>query len=372
MPNLSESNVTYGLGLTLHDVTLDDATGDPVERGPTWDRDGVPSHRAAAAAVFAGGDLRIRLGAGVDLPPRRMSADGDLETVAGPFSMTLRGGLVEQEEGADEGTWQPTEIEGRAALRIGADASVSQSFRLDQEQRVDLLTTEASAYGVTGTVRAAKRKPLDPFGGELPDAPSLRATEVALGYRLDTGALTYWKNRIRLDAGVQTRLAFDPEAYVRDNSLAFDLRLGLEIYRFLELSFESRSVNRRLYRYLPGTAARSDEPWVNPIVDLARSFNFFNDDDRRDSAFKLESLRVAALHRLGDWNLTLAYQGRPEQRTVDRDTPQERQEIVWTPTLSIEVRWVPVPELYGSFRIDRDGRIDIGDIAPGGIDSADR
>ena len=372
VPNLSESNVTYGLGLTLHDVTLDAATGDPVERGPTWDRDGVPSHRAAAAAVFAGGDLRIRLGAGVDLPPRRLDVAGDLETAAGPFSMTLRGGL-EQEEGDDAGTLQPKPIEGRAALRIGADASVSQSFRLDREQRIDLLTTEASAYGVTGTVRAAKRVPLDPFGKRLPGASrSLRATEVALGYRLDTGALTYWKNRIRLDAGVQTRLAFDPEAYVRDNSLAFDLRLGLEIYRFLELSFESSSVNRRLYRYLPGTAARSGEPWVNPIVDLARSFNFFNEDDRTDSAFKLESLRVAALHRLGDWNLTLAYQGRPEQRTVDRDTPQERQAIVWTSALSIEVRWVPVPELYGSFRIDRDGRIDIGDIAPGGIDSADR
>ena len=364
--------MTYGLGLTLHDVTLDDATGDPVERGPTWDRDGVPSHRAAAAAVFAGGDLRIRLGAGVDLPPRRLDVAGDLETAAGPFSMTLRGG-VKQEEGDDAGTLQPKPIEGRAALRIGADASVSQSFRLDQEQRIDLLTTEASAYGVTGTVRAAKRVPLDLFGKKLPGASSsLRATEVALGYRLDTGALTYWKNRIRLDAGVQTRLAFDPEAYVRDNSLAFDLRLGLEIYRFLELSFESSSVNRRLYRYLPGTAARSDEPWVNPIVDLARSFNFFNDDDRRDSAFKLESLRVAALHRLGDWNLTLAYQGRPEQRTVDRDTPQERQEIVWTPTLSIEVRWVPVPELYGSFRIDREDRIHLQDIAPWGIDSADR
>lgn len=373
VPHLSESNVTYGLGLTLHDVTLDDATGDPVERGPTWDRDGVPSHRAAAAAVFAGGDLRIRLGAGVDLPPRRLDVAGDLETAAGPFSMTLRGG-VKQEEGDDAGTLQPKPIEGRAALRIGADASVSQSFRLDQEQRIDLLTTEASAYGVTGTVRAAKRVPLDLFGKKLPGASSsLRATEVALGYRLDTGALTYWKNRIRLDAGVQTRLAFDPEAYVRDNSLAFDLRLGLEIYRFLELSFESSSVNRRLYRYLPGTAARSDEPWVNPIVDLARSFNFFNDDDRRDSAFKLESLRVAALHRLGDWNLTLAYQGRPEQRTVlNPATGRNEPSIIWTPTLSIEVRWVPVPELYGSFRIDRDGRIDIGDIAPGGIDSADR
>lgn len=361
VPILAESNVSYGLGLTLHDVWLDAKTGDPVERGPTWDRKGVPSHRAAAAAVFADGDLRIRLDAGVALPPRLLTVDGGLETAAGPFSMTLSGGMAEQEGGADAGTLQPQPIDGRAALRIGADASVSLSLRLDQRQQFEHLTTEANAYGLTGTVRAARRQPLNPFGEALPgNSPSLRATEVALGYRLDTGALTYWKNRIRLDAGVQTRLAFDPEAYVRDNSLTFDLRLGLEIYRFLELSFESRSVNRHLYRYLPGTDEHG-APWVNPIVDLARSFNFFNDDDRRDSAFKLESLRVAALHRLGDWNLTLAYQGRPEQ---------QEDEIEWTPALSIEVRWVPVPELYGSFHVDRDG-IEIGDIA-GGIDSADR
>lgn len=360
VPTLSESNVSYGLGLTLHRLRLDADTGASDERGPTWDRDGVPNHRAAAAAVFADGDFRIRLDARVDLPPRLLTVDGGLETAAGPFSMTLSGGMAEQ-GGADAGTLQPQPIDGRAALRIGADASVSLSLRLDQRQQFEHLTTEANAYGLTGTVRAARRQPLDPFGEALPGiSPSLRATEVALGYRLDTGALTYWKNRIRLDAGVQTRLAFDPEAYVRDNSLTFDLRLGLEIYRFLELSFESRSVNRHLYRYLPGTDEHG-APWVNPIVDLARSFNFFNDDDRRDSAFKLESLRVAALHRLGDWNLTLAYQGRPEQ---------QEDEIEWTPALSIEVRWVPVPELYGSFHVDRGG-IEIGDIA-GGIDSADR
>ena len=143
-----------------------------------------------------------------------------------------------------------------------------------------------------------------------------------------------------------------------DNSFAFDLRLDLQIYRFLELQFTSSSVNRRLYRYLPGTAARSRQPWVNPIVDLARSFNFFNDDDRRASSFKLESLRVAAVHRLGDWNLTLAYQGRPEQRTA---TGQAARRIAWTSDLSIEVRWVPIPELYASFRVDREGAIDIGD-----------
>ncbi len=358
--SLAESNVSYRVDVQLHELKLDSATGDPVERGPAWDRDRVPSHRTAAAAVLTGDELRVQLGAGLDLPPRKLVADARLETTAGPFSLTLDGRTAVPKEEDDAETLQPIErIDGRATLRITEDASVSQSFRLDEEQRLDSLRTEASAFGLTGSVSAEMRQPLDPFKVPIRGAPeSLRATEVALGYRLDTGALTYWKNRIRLDAGVQTRLAFDPEAYVSDNSFAFDLRLDLQIYRFLELQFTSSSVNRRLYRYLPGTAARSGQPWVNPIVDLARSFNFFNDDDRRESSFKLESLRVAAVHRLGDWNLTLAYQGRPEQRTV---TGQAARRIAWTSDLSIEVRWVPIPELYASFRVDREGAIDIGD-----------
>ena len=201
-------------------------------------------------------------------------------------------------------------MDGRGTVRIDENASVSQSFRLDEQQRLERLSTQANVYGVTGTVTAATREPLDPFGDPLPDGrPGLRATQVAVGYRLDTGTIAFWKNRIRLDAGVQTQLAVDPEAFVRDNSLSFDLRLGVRIHRFLDLSFRSSSVNRHLYRYLPDTAEQAGDRWVNPIVDLARSFNFLNSEDRIASAFKLESLRIEALHRLGDWNLSLAYQG---------------------------------------------------------------
>ena len=360
VPALSGSSLSYGLGLALHDVRLDVDTGDPIERGLAWDRDGVLTHRASADLVFSVTDFRTRLGAGVDLPPRRPAADGRLEADVGPFSMALRGGVAEQEDGEDAGQLKPTPIDGRGTLRIGEDASVTQSFRLDEQQRLERLNTQANAYGVTGTVSASMREPLDPFGDPLPDARrSLRATQLALGYRLDTGTIAFWKNRIRLDAGVQTQLAVDPEAFVRDNSLSFDLRLGVRIHRFLDLSFRSSSVNRHLYRYLPDTAGQAGDRWVNPIVDLARSFNFLNSEDRIASAFKLESLRIEALHRLGDWNLSLAYQGRPEQHVeYNPDTDREEPRIVWTPALSVEVRWLPVPELYSIFRIDRQG-IDI-------------
>ena len=362
VPAWSGSSLSYGQGLLLHDVRMDLDTGDPVVRGPAWDRDRVLTHRAGADAAFAVTGIRARVGAGVDLPPRPLAADGRVEADVGAFSMAVRGGVAEQAEGADAGQLKPTPIDGRGSVRINSSASVSQSFRLDEQQRLERLRTQANAYGVTGTVTAAVREPLDPFGDPLPDGrPGLRATQVAVGYRLDTGTIAFWKNRIRLDAGVQTQLAVDPEAFVRDNSLSFDLRLGVRIHRFLDLSFRSSSVNRHLYRYLPDTAEQAGDRWVNPIVDLARSFNFLNSEDRIASAFKLESLRIEALHRLGDWNLSLAYQGRPEQHVeYNPETDREERRIVWTPALSVEVRWLPVPELYSVFRIDRQG-LDIED-----------
>lgn len=362
VPTLSGSSLSYGLDLALHDVRMDLDTGDSLVRGPSWDRDGVLTHRAGADLAFAVTGFRTRVGAGVDLPPRRRAVDGRVEAEIGPFSMTLRGGFAEKEDGADAGQLEPAPLDGLGTVRIDSNASVTQSFRLDERQRLERLGTRADVYGATGTLTAAVREPLDPFGDPLPDGrPGLRATQVAVGYRLDTGTIAAWKNRIQLNAGVQTRLAVDPEAFVRDNSFSFDLRLGVQIHRFLDLSFRSTSVNRHLYRYLPGTAERAGERWVNPIVDLVRSFNLLNSDDRIASAFKLESLRVEALHRLGDWNLSLAYQGRPEEHVeYNPDTDREEPRIVWSPALSVEVRWLPVPELYSSFRIDRQG-IDIED-----------
>ena len=78
------------------------------------------------------------------------------------------------------------------------------------------------------------------------------------------------------------------------------------------------------------------------------------------SAFKLDSLRVEALHRLGDWDLSVAYQGRPEQRSNCPGQEQIGPCIAWTPAFSVEVRWIPIPELHGSVGVDRWG-LDIED-----------
>lgn len=361
-PSLADTSLSYGLGLALYDVRFDPATGVPLENFLRWDREGVLSHRLVSKIRFAGGDLSARLDAGFDLPPRLLTVDGSFEAAAGPLGVTLRGGVAKREDGPRAGQLNLTPIDGRGVLRMGEDASLVQSFHLDDEQRLKSLRTKASAYGVSGALHAALREPLDPFGMpvSLTDDPSLRATDLILDYSIDTETLSYWKNRVKLQVGLHTRLAVDPEAYIRDNSLTFDFRLGLSIHKFLDLSLLSSSVNRHLYRYLPVTAKRAGENSVNPIVDLARSFNFLNREDRMASAFKLESMRVEALHRLGDWNLSLTYQGRSERHEECPEMEQAGPCIAWTPAFSVEVRWIPIPELYGTITVDRWG-IDIQD-----------
>ncbi len=359
---LAESRLSYGLGLTLYDLTFDSVTGDAIESTLGWNLQGIPTHRLDTGVRFSNNRLSMQIDAGVDLPPRPLSVAGRFDVVSDPFRLTLRGGIDSKENSSRGSHVVPTAIDGRGTLLLNKDISLAQSFRLDSDQKMESFRTEARAYGVSGAMQAGRRVQLDPFGKPLSadDDPTFRVTDLTLDYGLDSKTLSYWKDRMNLNLGLHARLEVDPEAYVNDNSLVFDFQLGLSVHELIDLAFSSSSVNRHLHRYFPAAAKRAGESWVNPIIDLARSFNFLNNFDRMASAFKLDSLRVEALHRLGDWDLSLAYQGRPEQRSNCPGQEQIGPCIAWTPAFSVEVRWIPIPELHGSGGGDRWG-LDIED-----------
>ena len=90
---------------------------------------------------------------------------------------------------------------------------------------------------------------------------------------------------------------------------------------------------------------------MNPVVDLARSFNFFNPPDRFLSAFKIRSLSAKAVHHLHDWDLSFEYAGTPKLVTNEFGTRQYE----WSPTFAIRLQWIPVPELKAAVSGDRGG-----------------
>jgi hypothetical protein len=96
-----------------------------------------------------------------------------------------------------------------------------------------------------------------------------------------------------------------------ESSLSVSYDLVFSIYRFLDLKLSTTSKNTAVYQYFPGLAEGVDRSWRNPLLDLAKSFNFFRTKDRYESFFKLSSIKLEAVHHLDDWDLTISYTGQP-------------------------------------------------------------
>lgn len=151
-----------------------------------------------------------------------------------------------------------------------------------------------------------------------------------------------WKNRIQIALNINSSWTMNLQKYT-DTAFSFDIDLSFSLAEFLEVSFKSKSVNRATYRYLPGSSTEIALPELNIFTDLLKSFNFFNNQDREDSNFNLESIGISVIHHLVDWDLTVEYSGEPILVT-ENSTP----EYQWQSNFSIFVTWKPVPEINKS------------------------
>jgi hypothetical protein len=84
--------------------------------------------------------------------------------------------------------------------------------------------------------------------------------------------------------------------------------------------------------------------------DLLRSFNFFNIEDRKASAFKLKNIVVDMVHHMHDWDLTLRYEGKPLLESL-----AGKPVYTWSDSFSILLQWTPIPELRSNLKGDEDG-----------------
>lgn len=171
-----------------------------------------------------------------------------------------------------------------------------------------------------------------------------------LAYNSGSNPRWFWKDRIKVDASVQTSWNMNLQQ-PSINELDLTFNLNFSIYQFLDLTFSSVSYNNQTYLYFPGWAAQAGRTWVNPLTDLLQSVNFFNIQDRYASNFKLRSLSVKLVHHLRDWDVSFEYAGSPQLRTL----ASGRQAIEWTPTYSLQIKWLAVPLMQSTLQADYTG-----------------
>ena len=183
----------------------------------------------------------------------------------------------------------------------------------------------------------------DPYAKFIP-------SEVTMAYSRVFKPDPMWKNRVNLSFNLDTGLTQDLNKF-SDSSWFFKTGLNLSVYRFLDLSFSSSSENTAIFRYLPWLLDGTGIEPLNPLTDLVKSFNFFNEEDRRLSHFNLQTIDLKAVHHLDQWDLTLEYTGAPELQSTGSDS-----RYAWVSSFSIYVQWNPIPELEQKVNYD-DGRI---------------
>ena len=74
------------------------------------------------------------------------------------------------------------------------------------------------------------------------------------------------------------------------------------------------------------------------MFSAVKSFNFFNEDHRRRSGFKLKDLNLALTHQLGDWNAQLTVTMRPY---VNMSTYK----FEFRNEISFLIQWIPIEEM---------------------------
>ena len=103
--------------------------------------------------------------------------------------------------------------------------------------------------------------------------------------------------------------------------------VDMVFHRYLTLYFSVYSRNENVWRYFSSIAGSET---VNPVVDLFRSFNFFNVEDRKSSNFKLKSISLGLIRDLHDWQLKFDYTG-------NRELSYDGLRYLWNNTFSVSI-----------------------------------
>jgi hypothetical protein len=324
VPSLTGSTMSYRLGVKMYQISYTGISPTPTTTGPAWTPDAISDNSLASTLLYQSGSFTNTLGLTLQVLPQS-SLYTALEQAGTP---DISGKI--QAQGSTPLT--PTALQPfvlTSVLDVGSNVELSQAFQyLPDLSVVQTATSQAKLWWLTGSYVAQQ------LNGSL--APAT----LNLGLNTGSNPRWFWKDRVKVDASVQSSYNINLQTPTI-NELDFTFNLNFSIYKFLDLTFSSVSYNNQTYLYFA--------PYnLDPISDLLKSFNFFNVQDRYTSNFKIRSVSVKLVHHLRDWDISLQYSGSPQLNTTTNA-------IQWTPTFTLQVKWLAVPFLQSTVQGDYTG-----------------
>jgi lipopolysaccharide assembly outer membrane protein LptD (OstA) len=339
VPAFQATKLSYTLNWLPFRYVLDETAssyGSPVYIGqaPGWNPSTFSQHLAEVVFGWQPGRNLNSLSLGAQLPPLSASVTAKVDATVWLLRTTITSVFRESDH-----QWSLTALES---------FQPSDKFRLSEELQADLMSREWTR-SVTSLSWGGFSSS---FTAQQLDGDALEPANISAAFKLADASLYFWRNRSRLEAIINSSWSMNlypttvAGTKIYTNNLTFSFTLKYFLYKFLEFSITTNSYNNRTYQYFPGLA----ETWVNPFTDLLKSFNFFNIDDRKASAFKLKNIVVDMVHHMHDWDLTLRYEGKPLLQTV-----AGRPSYTWSDSFSVLLQWTPIPEMRSKVTGDDEG-----------------
>ena len=181
-------------------------------------------------------------------------------------------------------------------------------------------------------------------GAEKGFRPELFKADLKYNYTSDPE----WKNRLNWGVDLNSSWNINLLRFT-DSPLYFNISFTLKIFEFLDFKLSSQSENRAAYRYIPGLAEDIGLSSINPLEDIFKSFNLFNEQQRRESNFNLNKLNIGLVHDLHDWELTFEYSAAPEKEQDSWGYYQYE----WKNSFSIYVQWKAQNDLEARVSVEK-------------------
>lgn len=351
----SPTGVSYGLTTTLYEYALDSFdsgtnTGTYRQKLADWTTDTVTAHALSLILGIKPWGYVQSLTLSADLPPILQGYRGALSLKSALATLNVTTAYSIPSQNADF-LWDPVSANVTVGQAPGPTLTGSVIWDTSSSSPTSMGATVAW-HGLSAGFTARDAQPYNLVwnsGWEATGDSAFRINAATLSYVTSWHPPAAWQNRINWTVDVN---ASAQQSLLRftDSYLNFTMGLTFKVHEFVDITFASASRNSSLWRYYPGMFAIPSEvnivP-VNPLVDLAKSFNFFNDDDRRASLFKLKSLSVTAKHYLHDWDLAFTFAANPVLDEISLS-------YVFRTSWSVSLAWRSVSQIKSTYSRDGD------------------
>jgi len=182
---------------------------------------------------------------------------------------------------------------------------------------------------------------------------SFQPYQLSFAYSSGTKTFKYLNERLTWSPSLSTSVVYD---FVRPTNSYFKFTpaLTFKANNFLDITFSLDTKNSVIYRYFCSDAEYQEKYLGkgerNILQDLIDSFRFDDEEKRKSSAFKLQSVKVSVTHDLDDWDLNCSFSITPRLLTssstgFDSSKNNGKSYYDFSPYISISVAWRPLASM---------------------------